>query len=336
MNLNDEGHRATDAEKRRYSYSWMWPVIEPDAVAPALVLGRRATSPDCVVVRGPLRASANRSAQTHYTCHTKPASAARVALPQLEAHINSEQGGRRPRGTLLVWRSRYWWNFGELAMRVVRMADSLSALAQPLIILVPPVRSGWTPPAFYRALLAPFGSVHVEAEAAIAANTDAPAWVSARLCCINSLIMDSVGRQVFRDRMHAHHLAQPTLESRHAVPRAALSGALSAGSTRASVLRLIRRTGPRQLNTHVQLLADCHDRRITRAFASMEVRFGAAPPECLQIEFGNGALPLHRALEETQQADVLVGVHGVRIRLSNRMGARSSRCRPLRVVTHCL
>ena len=148
------------ASRKSSSEASAWPTYSVARLTEGspLILGRRFTSPACNRLSGPLEL-VNRGwgSSSSFQCATKPATAKRVAVPYLTL-----TRGHPDDGTLLIWRSRYYFNFGDLLSYIVHIAASLVRLPPPLTIIVPPVSINGslssTMPEFYRHLLSAFAS----------------------------------------------------------------------------------------------------------------------------------------------------------------------------------
>ena len=233
-----------------------WPAFSVDRIDSAhapLILGRRFTSPACNRLDGPLAIKRGWGGSS-FTCVTKPSSARRVAVPHLTrvtAAIGQENSGSS--GTLLIWRSRYWFNYGDLLSFIVHIATSLVSLPQPLTIVVPPILNGSSStelPEFYRALLSAFGEVYLRDE-----WTEGRIYSNVCLCCLNNGVVDAEGRHALVSRTLTRTLT-PGASSAALLPRPLLLD-----SHTPQVLRMIRRRGLRVIRTHAEVLRACNQQQ---------------------------------------------------------------------------
>ena len=185
--------------------------------------------------------------------------------------------------------------------RLVRVAPMLATLAPPVTILVPPVNGTSRTPAFYRRMLSAFGNVVESLDFMNSSPTSphadqlgsAPFVFTVRaamLCCVNSHLMSAEGRRLL--------LAKTLARWRMPVPPPPPLESRGRSSARARVVRIIKRSGPRQISTHAQLLRTCR----TQERAPHTIY------QCVSIEFRE--LPVAAVLAFMRNTSILVGIHG--------------------------
>lgn len=265
--------------------------LQPPPSSPTLVLAVELDPlPQCTqLTGGPFRATAGRAA---YTCDTRPAEDNLCEYPRLEpAHAGRNGDQKLPE--LVVWRSRYWYNFGEFMHRVMDVSPSLAQRSNVTFFLAPPANAthanpkaaaavaAWPPP-HISSVLSAFGDVHFDSSA-ILNRTFETAW----LCCLNDIDHKRAGREALATRTlaHLHVDIGDSLDAE--------SATLTADPPVRNV-RIINRTDTRLISNLDELLAACARR---------------ADLSCSPVTFDSMSFSDSVRLMNTA-TDALIGMHG--------------------------
>lgn len=238
---------------------------------------------------------ASEAREEMYSCPT-PTTPSRCVHPAL-GPVRSTGGGANA-SLLVVWRSRWWFNYAETMTRVVSHAVHLAHSKQPVHFFFPPVQgaSSWPPP-FYSRLFKAFGSVHWTART-LRAHSFQAVWT----CCVNG---GPSGDPHYVASGH-HVLQRKTLGTFNLTLRRTVDEfdnetayetavlALGVRHSRRRQMLFVNRTGPRQISNLPSLLESC----------------SALPGlSCRAIDFG--AISYRTAVTTlNSHTDVLVGMHG--------------------------